>query len=254
MYSLGATLYCLLTGTPPFAGKPTEVIDAVRRGEFRPPRQLDAEHRPGTGGDLPASHGPPARRPLCLLPGDGRRPGAVDGRRAGHGLARAADTSARRWARKNRTAMAAAAVALVAGVVGLSAVLVVQTQAKADLTRSRAAVQARYDLAVEAIRTFHTGVSEDFLLKQDQFKDARDRLLTSASDFYGKLGVCWARSRTWRRDHLVAGELRGGRVDGQGRQAGGRAGGPPAGPRRPRGIDGRNPGRPGPQGRPRLAA
>ena len=48
---------------------------------------------------------------------------------------------------------------------------------------------ARYDLAVKAIKTFHTGVSEDFLLKEDKFKDLRDRLLTSASDFYGKLGA-----------------------------------------------------------------
>ena len=50
-------------------------------------------------------------------------------------------------------------------------------------------MQARYDLAVEAIKTFHTGVSEDFLLKQDQFKELRDRLLNSAADFYGKLGA-----------------------------------------------------------------
>ena len=50
-------------------------------------------------------------------------------------------------------------------------------------------MQARYELAVEAIKTFHTGVSEDFLLKQDQFKELRDRLLKSASDFYGKLGA-----------------------------------------------------------------
>ena len=50
-------------------------------------------------------------------------------------------------------------------------------------------MQARYDLAVEAIKTFHTGVSEDFLLKEEQFKALRDRLLKSASDFYGKLGA-----------------------------------------------------------------
>ena len=62
-----------------------------------------------------------------------------------------------------------------------------------ELARSRAAVQARYDLAVEAIKTFHTGVSEDFLLKQDQFKELRDRLLKSAADFYGKLGALLGR-------------------------------------------------------------
>ncbi len=117
---------------------------------------------------------------------------------------------ARRWARRKRTAVTAVSVAPMAGVVGLSAVLVVQTRAKADiarslasetrantalatanteLTRSHAAVQARYDLAVEAIKTFHTGVSEDFLLKEEPFKELRDRLLKSASDFYGKLGA-----------------------------------------------------------------
>ena len=61
--------------------------------------------------------------------------------------------------------------------------------ANADLARSHAAVQARYDLAVDAIKTFHTGVSEDFLLKEEKFKDLRNRLLKSASDFYGKLGA-----------------------------------------------------------------
>src|SRR5215469_6145401 len=42
---------------------------------------------------------------------------------------------------------------------------------------------------MEAIQTFHTGVSEDFLLKEEQFKSLRDRLLESAGDFYGKLGA-----------------------------------------------------------------
>ena len=56
------------------------------------------------------------------------------------------------------------------------------------MTGSRAAVQARFDLAIEAIQTFHTGVSEDFLLKEEKFKELRNRLLKSASDFYGKLG------------------------------------------------------------------
>ena len=96
---------------------------------------------------------------------------------------------ARRWASRHRTWVAAAAVGLVAGVVGLAAVLAVQTKANAELGRSRAAVQARYDLAFMAIKTFHTGVSKDFLLQQDQFKELRDRLLTSAADFYGKLSA-----------------------------------------------------------------
>ena len=41
IYSLGATLYCLLTGKPPLAGKVADMLGAVQRGEFPPPRQLD---------------------------------------------------------------------------------------------------------------------------------------------------------------------------------------------------------------------
>src|SRR5262249_57108177 len=41
VYSLGATLYYLLAGRPPVAGEIADVIRAVQRGEFPPPRQRD---------------------------------------------------------------------------------------------------------------------------------------------------------------------------------------------------------------------
>ena len=115
-----------------------------------------------------------------------------------------------RWLSRHRTGVTGAAAAVLAGVVGLSAVLAVEaranaaladkngeltaanirvTKANADLSDANTKIEARYHLAVDAIKTFHTGVSKDFLLKEDQFKELRDRLLKSASDFYGRLGA-----------------------------------------------------------------
>jgi len=190
VYSLGATLYCLLTGKPPFENEDIGVIlRAVQDGHFQRPSQLDPSLDKALEAIcLKAMATQPEDRyaaPKALADDLDRWMADEPVTAWREPLAR----RARRWAKRNRTAVTAAAVALVAGVVGLAAVLAVQTRAKADLARSRTAVQARYDLAVEAIKTFHTGVSEDFLLKQEQFKEVRDPLLTSASDFYGKLGA-----------------------------------------------------------------
>jgi len=214
VYSLGATLYCVLTGRPPFTGDVVDVISAVQRGDFRPPRQLDSNIDPALEAVCLKAM---ALRPADRYPTPRALAEDVEKWAADEPVTawrEPVSRRTRRWARRNRTAVTAASVALVAGVVGLAAVLAVQTKAKAELARSlfnetkanrelaaanaelgrsQAAVQARFDLAVDAIRTFHTGVSEDFLLKEEKFKELRDRLLKSASDFYGKLAALLGR-------------------------------------------------------------
>jgi serine/threonine-protein kinase len=42
IYSLGATLYTVITGQVPFVGSPTDIMDKVKRGAFRRPTQVRA--------------------------------------------------------------------------------------------------------------------------------------------------------------------------------------------------------------------
>ena len=42
VYSLGATLYMLLTNRPPCDGSVAEILEQVRRGSWTPPRQVNA--------------------------------------------------------------------------------------------------------------------------------------------------------------------------------------------------------------------
>jgi eukaryotic-like serine/threonine-protein kinase len=196
VYSLGATLYCVLTGQPPFRGDVIDVIRDVQRGEIRSPRQLDPNVDPALEAICLKAM---ANKPEDRYASSRALADDLDRWMADEAVSAWREPYSRRmrrWGLRNRTAVTAATVALVAGVIGLSGVLAVQTRAKADLaasnaelTRSRGAVQARYDLAVDAIKTFHSGVSEDFLLKQEQFKEVRDQLLKSASNYYGKLGT-----------------------------------------------------------------
>ena len=65
--------------------------------------------------------------------------------------------------------------------------LAVQARANRDLSAANDRERARFDLAMEAIKSFHTGVSEDLLLKEPQFQGLRTQLLHGAREFFGKL-------------------------------------------------------------------
>ena len=188
VYSLGAMLYCLLTGKPPFEGDDLgAMLRAVQRGEFPAPRSVDPSIDPA----LEAV----CQKAMAADP-EGRyaspRELADDVERwtADEPVSARPEPfpeRARRWMRRRRTTVTAAAVALVVATLGLASVLAVQYRANAELATANTRVQARFDLALEAIKTFHSGVSEDVLLKNDNLKPVRDRLLKDAAEFYERL-------------------------------------------------------------------
>jgi serine/threonine-protein kinase len=208
VYSLGATLYCLLTGAPPFVGDAVDVIPHVRRGDFRPPRVVD----PAIDRALEAV----CLKAMALRPEDrygSPRALAEDVERwlADEPLSAWREPWSRRlarWQARHRAGVMAAGAAVLVALAGLGIVLAVQARANDHLLRANESLAAanarvmtanseleaangrerqRFDLATEAIRRYHTGVSEDFLLRQDQFKELRDRLLRDAVAFYQKL-------------------------------------------------------------------
>jgi tetratricopeptide (TPR) repeat protein len=124
----------------------------------------------------------------------------------------------RKFARKNHTALTTAValvLLLVAGITASTWLAVRATRAEAaardaqqaeaeraegerranaglaatnaELASEQTKVQARFDMAVKAIETFHTGVSEDMLLKNAEFKELRTKLLKAAAGFYADL-------------------------------------------------------------------
>ena len=94
VYSLGATLYCLLTGKPPFEGDDIgDLLAPCRRANSPSRRKLDPSIDQALEAVCLKAMALQARGPLCYAPGPGRRHRALDGRRAGDSLARAVLTA-----------------------------------------------------------------------------------------------------------------------------------------------------------------
>ncbi len=209
VYSLGATLYCLLTGKPPFENEDIgAVLHAVQEGQFSRPSQLDLSlDRALEAVCLRAmATGPENRYPTPRALADDLDRWMAD--EPVTAWREPFSRRARRWARRNRTAVTAAGAAVLVALVGTAVVLAVQTRANADLKAANAELaianaqttrantelaasnqreRARFELAQEAIKMFHTGVSADLLLKQKEFGALRTKLLRGAQEFYRKL-------------------------------------------------------------------
>jgi serine/threonine protein kinase/tetratricopeptide (TPR) repeat protein len=208
VYSLGATLCCLLTGAPPReADDFIAVLRKAQEGEVSRPRHRDPSIDPALEAVClkAMAFRPDDRYASCKAMVED-----IERWMADEPVTCYREPRARRitlWLSRHRTGVTAAGAAILMALVGTAIIAAVQSAALAretiansalaaanlELSRSKAAVQARYDLAVDAIQTFHTGASEDFLLKQQPFKELRNRLLLGASSFYGKLSLLLAK-------------------------------------------------------------
>jgi serine/threonine protein kinase len=130
IYSLGATLYVLLTGRSPIVAKRLgEVLEKVKTGDFTPPRQVKA--------DIPPALEAICLKAMALKPAD-RYATALDlandvdrwmGDEPVSAYREGAWARLARWARRHRSLVRAAAAALIVGLFASAALAYQQSQA-----------------------------------------------------------------------------------------------------------------------------
>jgi serine/threonine protein kinase len=216
VYSLGATLYYLLTGQAPIKSDDLgTVLRRVEAGDFPKPRGIrSATPKPLEAiclkaMSLQAKERYESPQQLAL---------EIERWLADEPVAAYRDpllTRGGRWMRRHRllvTATSAAAlVAMLSLITGVSVLSSKNRQLQtahqlistsnqellAANDRERAAKQLaedRFELAMDAIEKYYTGASEDVLLKQEGLKDLRENLLGTALDFYQQLKTKLAES------------------------------------------------------------
>src|SRR5262249_35440233 len=174
VYSLGATLYCLLIGRPPVEGDDIgELLRQVQRGDFTRPRQLD----PSIDSALEAvclkamATKPDDRYPSCRALAED-----VERWMADEPVSCWREPAARRaarWARRHRPLVAGAAMLLVSAVAALSVGAVL-------INRERAKAEANFRQARAAVDEYFTTVSESKLLNVPGLLPLRKELLDAA--------------------------------------------------------------------------
>jgi tetratricopeptide (TPR) repeat protein len=154
VYSLGATFYCLLAGRPPFAGDAAEVIPAVQKGEFRPPRAVDPSIDPALEAVCLKAMAlrPEDRYGSCRILADDVERWMAD--EPVSAWREPLTRRARRWARRHRPAVTSAAAAVLVGLIGLAAAATVYFQ-------QRQAQGSRLALAVREVSLLRDQAQED---------------------------------------------------------------------------------------------
>ena len=185
VHGLGAILYDILTGRPPFTGKDTvEVLRHVVNDPPEPPRSVrpgapaaleaiclkalakDPEARYGSASDLAED----VRRFVADEPVSAYREPFL--RRSG------------RWARRHRALVTGSAALLVTAVVALSVGTVLLRQKQTEIEQQRLRAEDNFRLARKAVDQYLTRVGDSPELKAKGLEKLRRQLFGTARDFY----------------------------------------------------------------------
>jgi serine/threonine-protein kinase len=185
VYGLGAVLYEILTGGPPFTGtETTEVLRQVAQEPPVPPRQRVAATSAALQAVcLKALRKDPAAR-YESVPELGRE---VERFLAGEPVRAYREPLLQRlarWGRRHRTAVAGAGILLVTAVVGLTAGLVAVNAERRRTEQARAEEARRRQQARGALDAMSSQVIEDWLARQSELTDPQKRFLEKALASY----------------------------------------------------------------------
>ncbi|MGE3315143.1 MAG: protein kinase, partial [Planctomycetaceae bacterium] len=185
VYSLGATLYALITGNVPDVGRDlATIVVRVRKKQYARPRELN----PTVPIPLEA---------ICLKAMEGA---TVARYRSAADLARDLESyladepvtawveplrvRAGRWMRRHRTFVTSTVGVGTAVIIALVAIVALQKNANEKLAESRDREKQNFDMARDAVDTYFTQVSEDPRLAAVGLEPLRRDLLGTAGEFY----------------------------------------------------------------------
>jgi len=208
VYSLGATLYCLLTGKPPIEDRDVAVVlRKVQAGDISKPSSI----KPGLDAALEAI----CLKAMSLKPADRYETPKELADDIEHWLADEPvaawpepwTTTARRWVGHNATLVTSVASTIVAVLIGLVITTILLTAAnkrereakeealrnfqlmtiaRNDEAKAKEKAEANFQLARAAVDRYHTHVSQEDLLNEPGMQPLRKKLLDSAREFYEK--------------------------------------------------------------------
>jgi serine/threonine-protein kinase len=192
VFSLGATLYAILTGRAPFTGRnAVEVLERVRKCEYSPPREVKKE--------IPEALDAICRKAMAPRIED-RYASALDlAEDLDRWLADDPVTAWRepaldrlvRWGRRHRTTVATLSVLISSALVAMIVIAGISEHQKREIDRQKMRAEQNFklaeqnfQLALQAVDQMLTQVGEVDLADVPQMEPVRARLLQEAKGFY----------------------------------------------------------------------